>query len=243
MKTFKIRIITEFKTKTEWFIPGEVHEARRLSYNFVDFKTPFQIVSGERSGAEVPFKYAVVIPEEPQPTQQQFNRLVEQNRELLDKLERQTVEQLNAEKLLQRIKELETIAQGRDEMINSLQAELEDVRSTQQPVELPQNVASALDWLKFSRYNAAQIIRLSLDGNNGPSGSQVLYQFVSTRTGLNELIYALVYGYTAAPEQDEAAAMLGNVTALVEEWYHSPATDNDTEVLAEQSALLSGNGR
>ncbi|WP_137062310.1 hypothetical protein [Paenibacillus terrae] len=183
-------------------------------------------------------------------------RLVQDKAELLQTIERHTDEQLNSEKLLQRIRELETIANGRSEMLKSfafklipyvsendtdpntaldrILSELEDRRIAQQPVPLPQDVVDALDSLKSSRHNAAQIIRLALDGNNAPQESQSLYQFVSTRTGLNELIYALVYGYTAVAEQDEAAAMLESVTTLVQKWYHSPATDNGVEVLSQQ---------
>ncbi|MCC3379860.1 hypothetical protein ACFQ5D_09430 [Paenibacillus farraposensis] len=284
----KIKIVKEFRTKGEWFLAGEEHEARRLSYALIDFTTPFQIVSGPKSGHSVPFKHAMILPDEPRPTQQQYDRLSQQNADLLDeleqinavigkcdgqlvdavlqlvqdkaellqKIERHTDEQLNSEKLLQRIRELETVAGGRaefittftdklvpyvnneemglHEVIDRILEELEELRSAQKPVELPQDVVDALDSLKSSRHNAAQIIRLALDGNNGPSESQSLYQFVSTRTGLNELIYALVYGYTAAPEKDEAASMLEGVTALVEKWYHAPCANDDKEVLVER---------
>ncbi|MEC0237800.1 hypothetical protein P4H71_26130 [Paenibacillus kribbensis] len=295
MKTFKIRIITKFKTKNELFIPGEIHEARRLSYDFMDFKTPFQIVSGKKSGEEVPFKYAVVALDAPQPTRQQFDaivklngelladlavarekfseisdalgeregriiptirQLVQDKAELLQTIERHTDEQLNTERLLQRIRELETVASGRAEFITSftdklapyvnneemglhevtdrILEELEELRSARKPVELPQDVVEALDSLRSSRHNAAQIIRITLAGNQRSSESRALCNFISTKTGLNELIYALVYGYTATPEKDEATAMSEGVTALVEKWYHAPCANDDKEVLVEQ---------
>lgn len=263
MKTFKIRIIAKFNTKNELFIPGEVHEARRLSYNFMDFKTPFQIVSGKKSGEEVPFKYAVVLPDKPQPTQEQFDRLVEQNRELLDKLERHTDEQLNSEKLLQRIRELETVANGRAEMLKSFSfklvpyvsekdsdlntaidrilEELEERRDTQKQVELPRDVAKAIEGLRGFNFSNYGILACDAYVDDVHDWVTVIRNYTADvsmpeneMSNGDKLMLALINGYTAVSEKDEAAAMLGNVTALVEEWYHSPATDNDTQVLAEQ---------
>ncbi|MMZ43851.1 hypothetical protein D1872_54190 [compost metagenome] len=265
MKSFRIRIITKFNTKNELFIPGEVHEARRISYNLMDLKTPFQIVSGKKSGEEVPFKYAVVVPDEPQPTQQQFDELAKQNGELLDKLEiaeddlrkaqediellramnedlerskkallqtieREVDEQLNSEKLLQRIRELETIANGRAEMIKSLRAEIQGLRN---PVEVPRDVAKAIDWYRWNGFDNDEIVGHLAAGNKGPN-ADVLRSYVQEGSNGHNLLCALLNGYTAVSEKSEAAAMLESVTTIVETWYHSPATDNDTQVLAEQ---------
>ncbi|MEB4785112.1 hypothetical protein P5G60_25625 [Paenibacillus jamilae] len=265
MKSFKIRIIAKFNTKNELFIPGEVHEARRISYNLMDFKTPFQIVSGKKSGEEVPFKYAVVVPDEPQPTQQQFDELAKQNGELLVKLEiaeddlrkaqediellramnedlerskkallqtieREVDEQLNTEKLLQRIRELETIAQGRDEMIKFLRAEIEGLRN---PVEVTRDVAKAIDWCRWNGVDNDEIVRNLATGINGPI-MNVLRSYVHEGGNGNNLLCALLNGYTAVSEKDEAAAMLEGVTTIVETWSHSPASEDGVKNLAEQ---------
>ncbi|MEB4785076.1 hypothetical protein P5G60_25435 [Paenibacillus jamilae] len=230
MKSFRIRIITKFNTKNELFIPGEVHEARRISYNLMDLKTPFQIVSGKKSGEEVPFKYAVVVPDAPQPTQQQFDELAKQNDELLEKLERLTDERLNSEKLLQRIRELETIAQGRDEMIKSLRAEIEGLRN---PVEVPRDVAKAIDWYRWNGFDNDEIVGHLAAGNKGPN-ADVLRSYVQEGSNGHNLLCALLNGYTAVSEKDEAAAMLESVTTIIETWSHSPATQDGAKNLAEQ---------
>ncbi|MGG1618277.1 hypothetical protein [Paenibacillus sp. NRS-1781] len=265
MKTFKIRIITKFNTKNELFIPGEVHEARRLSYDFMDFKTPFQIVSGKKSGEEVPFKYAIVGPDKHQPTQQQFDRLSQQNAELLDELEqinaavgkydgqlvdavrklvqdksellqtveRHTDEQLNSEKLLQRIRELETIANERDEMIKSIKSVSVVIRDKRNPVEVPRDVAKAIDGYRWNGVDNDEIMRHLAIGIKGPN-VDVLRSYVLEGGNGHNLLRALLNGYTTVSEQDDAAAMLESVTTLVQKWYHSPATDNGVEVLSQQ---------
>ncbi|MEK3947300.1 hypothetical protein MHB46_02260 [Paenibacillus sp. FSL H7-0703] len=227
MKTFKIRIIAKFNTKNELFIPGEVHEARRLSYNFMDFKTPFQIVSGKKSGEEVPFKYAAVLPDKPQPTQEQFDRLVEQNRELLDKLERHTDEQLNTEKLLLRIRELETIAQGRDEMIKSIKSVSVVIRDKRNPVEVPRDVANALDWCQWNGVDNDEIVRNLATGINGPI-MNVLRSYVHEGGNGHKLLCALLNGHTIAPENDELAGLIDSLTSV---WFHDKMGENNRQDL------------
>ncbi|OAZ43368.1 hypothetical protein [Paenibacillus polymyxa] len=217
MKSFRIRIITKFNTKNELFIPGEVHEARRISYNLMDFKTPFQIVSGKKSGEEVPFKYAVVLSDKPQPTQQQFDRLVEQNRELLDKLERHTDEQLNTEKLLQRIRELETIANERDEMIKSIKSVSVVIRDKRNPVEVPRDVAKALDWCRWNGVDNDEIVRNLATGINGPI-MNVLRSYVHEGGNGNNLLCALLNGYTTESENNELADEIDSLTSV---WFHN----------------------
>ncbi|MGG4504076.1 hypothetical protein [Paenibacillus polymyxa] len=298
MKTFKIRIIAKFNTKNELFIPGEVHEARRISYNIMDFKTPFQIVSGKKSGEEVPFKYAVVLPDKPQPTQHQFDaivklngdlladlavarekfseisdalgeregriiptirQLVQDKAELLQTIERHTNEQLNTEKLLQRIRELETIANGRAEMLKSFSfklvpyvsgndsdlntaidrilEELEERRNTQNPVELPYVTVKAMNKyfkneIRRKDRAAALLNILSSPARELTSPARHIKEYFNGDS--LRLAESVVLGFTVAPEQDEASATLEAVTALLDKWYHSPATDNDTQVLAEK---------
>lgn len=225
MKTFKIRIIAKFNTKNELFIPGEIHEARRISYNLMDLKTPFQIVSGKKSGEEVPFKYAVVLPDKPQPTQEQFDRLVEQNRELLDKLERHTDEQLNTKKLLQRIRELETIAQGRDEMIKSIKSVSVVIRDKRNPVELPRDVAKAIEGLRGFDFSNHGIIACDEYADDVQDWITVIRSYLSeVNTPENEmsngdkLMLALINGYTVAPKNDELADEIDSLTSV---WFHN----------------------
>ncbi|MGG4218845.1 hypothetical protein ABEW32_11500 [Paenibacillus jamilae] len=269
----KIKVIKKIQTSTkQWIAQGEIFEARRLPEKILDFHPSFQIIEGPFAAEEIPFKLALVLPDEPQPTQQQFDELAKQNGELLDKLEiaeddlrkaqediellrtmnedlerskkallqtieREVDEQLNTEKLLQRIRELETIAQGRDEMIKSLHSELEDVSSTLKPVELPYVTVKAMDtYFKNDRRReekAAALLNIlcsSFRELTSPA-RHIKEHFNGDCLRLAE---SVVLGYTAAPEKDEAATILESVTTIVETWSHSPATDNDTKILAEQ---------
>ncbi|WP_339200378.1 hypothetical protein MKY24_16620 [Paenibacillus sp. FSL P2-0322] len=266
MKTFKIRIITKFKTKNELFIPGEVHEARRLSYNFMDFKTPFQIVSGKKSGEEVPFKCAVVALDAPQPTQHQFDAIVKQNGELLadlavakekfseisdalgeyeghmipairqlvqDKaellqtIERHTDEQFNAELLLRRIRELETIVNKRDEMIKSIKSVSVVIRDKRNPVEVPRDVANALDWCQWNGVDNDEIVRHLATGINGPTVN-VLRSYVHEGGNGHNLLCALLNGYTTASENNELAGLIDSLTSV---WFRDKMGENNRQDL------------
>ncbi|MDY7993343.1 hypothetical protein UY286_21705 [Paenibacillus polymyxa] len=274
MKTFKIRIIAKFNTKNELFIPGEVHEARRISYNLMDFKTPFQIVSGKKSGEEVPFKYAAVVPDEPQPTQQQFDELAKQNgelqeqiaaskerfseisdalgeyeghlipairqlvqdkAELLQTIERHTDEQLNTEKLLQRIRELETIAQGRDEMIKSIKSVSVVIRDKRNPVELPRDVAKAIEGLRGFDFSNYGIIACDEYADDVQDWITVIRGYLSeVNTPENEmsngdkLMLALINGYTIASKNDELA---DEIDSLTSGWFHDKMGENNRQDL------------
>ncbi|KJD42299.1 hypothetical protein [Paenibacillus terrae] len=260
----KIKMLKTLQIKSKQLIAqGEEFQARRIleKFTLLDTKTPFQIIEGPFAGEEVPFKLAVILPDEPRPTQQQYDRLSQQNAELLDELEqinavvgkydgqlvdavrklvqdksellqtieRHTDEQLNSEKLLQRIRELETVANGREEMNKYLRAEIQDMRN---PVEVPRVVARVLDWYRWNGSDNDEIVGHLAAGTKGPS-MDVLRSYVQEGSNGHNLLCALLNGHTVAGK-DAAAAMLESVTALVEKWYHAPCANDDKEVLVEQ---------
>ncbi|MHB0881645.1 hypothetical protein ACYCSE_17420 [Paenibacillus sp. SEL1] len=266
----KIKMLKTLQTKSKQIIAqGKEFEARRFSTKLLDFNAPFQIISGPFAGEEIPFKLAVILPDEPRPTQRQYDdlkrmsedaltkatasqkilneisaiigehdgslvdavlQLVQDKAELLQTIERHTDEQLNSEKLLQRIRELETIAQGRDEMIKSLRAEIKGLRN---PVEVPRDVAKALNWCQWNGVDNDEIVRNLATGINGPI-MNVLRSYVHEGGNGHSLLCALLNGYTAVLEKDGAAAMLESVTSLVDRWYHAPCANDDKEVLIER---------
>ncbi|MHB0864795.1 hypothetical protein ACYCS5_27000 [Paenibacillus sp. SEL3] len=160
-------------------------------------------------------------------------QLVQDKAELLQTIERHTDEQLNSEKLLQRIRELETIANERDEMIKSIKSVSVVIRDKRNPVEVPRNVAKALDWYRWNGFDNDEIVGHLAAGNKGPN-VDVLRSYVQEGSNGHNLLCALLNGYTAVSEKDEAAAMLEGVTALVDKWYHAPSADNDERVLVER---------
>jgi hypothetical protein len=214
----KIKVIKKIQTSAkQWIAQGEVFEARRVTTKLLDFNAPFQIISGPFAGEEIPFKLALVLPHEPHPTQQQFDELAKQNGELLDKLDRQTAEQLNSEKLLQRIRELETIANERDEMIKSIKSVSVVIRDKRNPVEVPRDVANALDWCQWNGVDNDEIVRNLATGINGPI-MNVLRSYVHEGGNGHNLLCALLNGHIIAPENDELADEIDSLTSV---WFHN----------------------
>lgn len=251
----RIKIIKTFRTKGMWFVAGEEHEARRLSDQWHDFTTPFQVVSGQKSGHSVPFKHAMILPDEFRPTQRQYDelkrmsedalmkvtanqkilneisavigehedslvdavlQLVQDKAELLQTIERHTDEQLNTEKLLQRIRELETIAQGRDELIKSIKSVSVVIRDKRNPVEVPRNVANALDWCQWNGVDNDAIVGHLAAGIKGPT-MDVLRSYVQEGSNGHNLLCALLNGYTIASKNDELA---DEIDSLTSGWFH-----------------------
>ncbi|KAF6636545.1 hypothetical protein H6F38_04715 [Paenibacillus sp. EKM208P] len=277
----KIKVIKKFQTSTkQWIAQGEIFEARRLPGNPFDFKAPFQIIEGPFAAEEIPFKLALVLPDDPHPTQQQFDALVKQNgelheqiavskekfseisdalgeyeghmipairqlaqdkAELLQTIERHTDEQLNSEKLLQRIRELETIANGRAEMLKSFSfklvpyvsekdsdlntaidrilEELEERRNTQKPVELPYVTVKAMNiYFKNDRRReekaAALLNILSSPARELTSPARHIKEYFNGDS--LRLAESVVLGYTAEAEQDELSE---EIDRLTEKWF------------------------
>ncbi|MEO2212157.1 hypothetical protein ABGV40_15040 [Paenibacillus amylolyticus] len=84
MNTVQIKIVAAYREKGgAWFHSGEKYTARRLTLGILDFKTPFQIVGGNRSGSEVPYKNAIVLKEDKTYSQKQYDEILAQRDEAL----------------------------------------------------------------------------------------------------------------------------------------------------------------
>ncbi|MNW32478.1 hypothetical protein D3C74_94210 [compost metagenome] len=271
----KIKVIKRYVTDNKYQIAqGEEFEARRFSTKLLDFNAPFQIISGPFAGEEIPFKLALVLPDEPHPTQQQFDALVKQNgelheqiavskekfseisdalgeyeghmipairqlvqdkSELLQTIERHTDEQLNSEKLLQRIRELETIAQGRDEMIKSIKSVSVVIRDKRNPVELPRDVAKAIEGLREFDFSNYGIIACDEYADEVQDWITVIRGYLSEvnipeneMSNGDKLMFALINGYTVAPEKDELPGLIDSLTSI---WFRDKMEENNRQDL------------
>lgn len=136
---------------------------------------------------------------------------------LLQTIEREVDEQLNTEKLLQRIRELETIANKRDEMIKSIKSVSVVIRDKRNPVEVPRDVAKALDWCRWNGVDNDAIVGHLAAGIKGPT-MDVLRSYVQGGSNGHNLLCALLNGHTIASENNELADEIDSLTSV---WFHN----------------------
>ncbi|MEK5378030.1 hypothetical protein [Paenibacillus sp. FSL P2-0173] len=144
---------------------------------------------------------------------------------LLQTIERKVDEQLNSEMLLQRIRELETIANKRDEMIKSIKSVSVVIRDKRNPVELPRDVAKAIEGLRGFDFSNYGIIACDEYADDVQDWITVIRSYLSeVNTPENEmsngdkLMLALINGYTIAPKTDELADEIDSLTSV---WFHN----------------------
>ncbi|KAA8750059.1 hypothetical protein [Paenibacillus sp. UASWS1643] len=109
MNTVQIKIVANYKAKGGvWFHAGEKYNARRLTIGVLDLTTPFQLIDGNRSGHEIPYKNAIVLKEVKTYSQKQYDEILAQRDEALGQRDRalsdltkhgQTIVELHNDKL------------------------------------------------------------------------------------------------------------------------------------------------
>jgi len=213
MKTVKIKIVRDFKPNplSGWIKKGEEYEARRLTLSMFDLETPYQIIEGEHSGIDVPFKFAVVLPLEQTYSEAEYNAI---NQELLQR--REEVRELTQRNDLQKVANRELLEQIR---------RMEEGRK---PVVLSQEVAAALDEVIPKNFGDKEYVAwiIAHHGEDGGDKFMKLLQDEANRGSFFKLIDAIRYGYTVKeppkPLEDE-------LTDIVDYWLAEPNSGDSEE--------------
>lgn len=204
MNTVQIRIVTGFKAKGGvWFHAGEKYSARRLALGAFDIKTPFQLVDGNRSGIEIPYKNAVVLKEEKTYSQKQYDELINQRDEAMTKLDMALSDLANHG---QKIVELQS-----DKA--SLTRTIERAIAHNEIAALPQDVVEALESFKRNGDDWDTVIRFMVAPMLQPEVN-VLRKYASENGWL--LISGMVNGYVISPEGE---GLRTEISRIILDWW------------------------
>jgi len=205
----KIKIV---KTGSGFPPVGSIHGARRLNRDgaLLDLYPDFQIIDGGYSGTIIPFKCAFVLPEERTYTEAEYNEILQQRDKAIDDLAKYA-------------QELVDLQQERAELLQTIEKAAEEQRL----VELPRDVAAALD----STGGPGHVLAI-ISANQAyfTERQRILREFATNRP--DDFLSALVNGYTA--EQTPRERFRAKVSAFLRDWSGSTLDEKLIEELTEQ---------
>ncbi|WP_413373245.1 hypothetical protein [Paenibacillus taichungensis] len=227
MNTVQIKIVAAYKAKGGvWFHSGEKYNARRLTIGVLDLTTPFQLIDGNRSGIEIPYKNAIVLKEEKTCSQKQYDEILAQRDEAL--AQRDTA-------LSDLAKHGQTIVELQNDKIALLNT-IERAVTHNQIQTLPREVVQALETLKRDGENLDTVIRWMLI----PSyqvGVNIISEISTLRNYAFEngwkLINGMINGYVVEPQLEDPSG----IAETVLEWWKErdiDAKESDLENLVDR---------
>jgi hypothetical protein len=178
----KIKVIRDTKISSGWIKTGTDHEAREVGF-FPNRR--FQIIEGKFQGEFVPENNAIRLPDEPTYSEHQYNALKQNFYETCKQRDKvikdlathaQTIVDLQKDKLL---------------LLQQIESEVDKASL----VEIPANVAQAINYLREHSFTNEEIYELSTSPNDS-AHAKVLNHWSDTGSGDgNILMEALVNGY------------------------------------------------
>lgn len=178
---------------------GSVHEARKIHRGLLN-PPVFQIVNGVFSGLFIPLENAIEVPSERTYTQAEWDRLLEDCSDVRK----------------QRNKVLDDLASHAQTLVD-MQDEL---NASRKKVELPRDVAEAIEFLRNVNISGFRIVALSdqtpmLGGDYSSQVIEALKVIQSYPLG-DKILAALVNGYTI--EQTPEERLYAKVKELFNDW-------------------------
>lgn len=226
MNTVQIKIVSDFKDKgSTWFRAGEKYNARRLTLGILDIKTPFQIVEGNRSGSEIPYKNAIVLKEVKTYSQKQYDEILAQRDEALAQRDRA---------LSDLAKHGQTIVELQDDKLSLLNT-IERAVTHNEIQALPRSVVQALESFKRNGDELDTVIRWMIspwkrDIETAPE--VVILRKYAADNGW-KLINGMINGYVVEPQLEDPSG----IAETVLEWWKEhdiDAKESDLEKLVDR---------
>ncbi|MGF6356729.1 hypothetical protein ABIE27_004653 [Paenibacillus sp. 4624] len=229
MNTVQIKMVSDHKAKGGiWFRAGEKYTARRLTLGMLDIKTPFQIVEGNRSGSEIPFKNAIVIRDEKTYTQKQYDEILAQRDEALAQLD---------SSLSDLAKHGQTIVELQDERLSLLNT-IERAVTHNEIQALPRSVVQALESFKRNGDILETVIRWMVSPlqTDITMRDQILTLINYAKENGWKLINGMVNGYVVEPELEGSS----DIAETVMQWWEDRCIDANTNDLDNLVDRLKG---
>lgn len=179
---------------------GTVHEARKVP-KLTPFLSDYQIIEGELQGVLIDYMDCIVVDEGKTYTEAQYSEQVKK----VTKLE---------EDRTQLLKEINVLKADKELLLETIE---EEERNSK--VELPREVAEAIERVSamFNNYGILKRFFLGLtDERYHTEENQTLFNYINNiDDGLNNILKALVNGYTV---KDEQAELEEQVYKMIDVW-------------------------
>jgi len=217
MNTVQIKIVANYKAKGGvWFHAGEKYNARRLTIGVLDLTTPFQLIDGNRSGHEIPYKNAIELKEIKTYNQKQYDEILAQRDNALSDLAKhgQTIVELQNDKLAL----LNTVERAVTH--NEIQA-------------LPRSVVQALESFKRNGDDLDTVIAWMIQAEAWMPEIDVLRRYALQTGNGYQLIAGMVNGYVVEPQLEDPSG----IAETVLEWWKEhdiEAKESDLEKLVDR---------